>query len=343
LIKIYTPQLDSLFKTDTIKLVYSTIKPSTVTMEEAVDIFCSVVLPHAAVNWKSVKIKAPFTEEQAEHWISYIEKLTELEKQKPTIEVEFISSQHQQIDKSVFVSEGKNNGLYFGGGVESLTALSQMIEQKPVLLSLTGPLWMNNDHESSDIKKKLEDELVDRFGLMIARVWNNCKELFREGDEYINMFITGGLMYYSCAPLIRELGLRAIFHAMEYEHLQLKIEYDRSIQPKFTLSIPRKGLPPLVSILNSLTKVELLEMLYRQNPQLCSYLYSCLNNTSKRWCGECGKCRRIAAYCDAIGIPKSHIGMQENIRYKAEKGTLTKLFWKNLKKYKSKRKKTFNI
>jgi len=327
-----------LFSTNVIKLVYTTVKPSSITVCEATDILCSIVLPHAAVKLGRVQINAPCSETQQSFWPWYIQSLLQYQKNRPVVRLNKTATRESSdVDGSAEASKDSTCGLLFGGGVESLAALSFLLDQKPVLLSLTGPRWMNNDYALSPLKRRLEDQLLSEFELTIARVWHNTKQIVSEGDEYINMYITGSLMYYSTAPVLRQMKIRAVFHAMELEYTQVGKCYDRSINPAFSYVIPRKNLPPLVPILSSIAKVEILEMLYHRNPRLCSYLYSCLNNSDRRWCGKCGKCARISAFCEAIGIPKAHIGMQEAIPHVPEKGEITRLFWKNLKLYRSKR------
>ena len=332
----FEAEKDNLFSSSPLELVYKRIKPEIVTREEAVDIFCSVAIPHLAANFDEIRVIAPGTKGQAVFWPRYIDQLFSTFGKTPVVNFEKLSNQ-EEVKTICQNSTSQKTALLFGGGVESLAALNLLINQKPVLLSLMGPRWMNNDHELSPLKRKLEDKLVARFSLKIARVWSNIKEIFAEGDEYINKFVTGSFMYYSFAPLIRELMLQAIFHAMEFEYSCVKESYDRSIHPRFSYTIPRKELPPIISVLNSFPKIEIFEILYRTNPELCSFVYSCLKNTNTRWCGECGKCRRISAFCEAIGIPKSHIGMQGDIPYEPENGKLSQLYWKNLKIYKSKK------
>lgn len=333
-IRFKGPKPEGLFKSDLLRIVYDTIKPKSVTTEEATDILCSVVLPHAAVQLGSVQVKVPCSEEQELFWPWYVGKLLEIDCKRSSLKIDR-SSFGSQPESGVKTREagGCKSGLFFGGGIESMAALSQLMEQKPVLLSLFGPGWMNNDYAMSSVKAGLENELVSRFGLVMARVWHNLKDIVTEPDRYTNKYITGSFMYYSVVPLARELSLLQIFHSMELEYAQVSESHDRSIHPRFAYLIPRGGLPPLIPMFSSVPKVELFEMLYRTNPELCSYVYSCLKNSPARWCGTCGKCRRLSAFCDAIGIPKSHIGMQEGIKGRPEKGKLSRLYWKNLEDY----------
>jgi len=142
-------------------------------------------------------------------------------------------------------------------------------------------------------------------------------------------------MYYPFMPIVRERHCGKIYHSMELEYMQVDEQYDRSIHPRFSHHVARPPLPSLEAVMTEYSKIQLLEKLYRNNPRLCSYLYSCLNNTSLRWCGKCGKCKRLSAFCETIGIEKSLIGMQEGISHEPEEGALTKLYWQSLDTYKS--------
>ena len=50
-------------------LVFEPPKPTTITTEEATDIFCAVLLPHAANKFTSVRIIGPFNERQQHFWL----------------------------------------------------------------------------------------------------------------------------------------------------------------------------------------------------------------------------------------------------------------------------------
>lgn len=62
------------------------------------------------------------------------------------------------------------------------------------------------------------------------------------------------------------------------------------------------------------------------------YLNSCFIGGSKRWCGNCSKCFRISEYCEAVGLDKSVIGMQEGIVGVRERSPITKHYWDILEK-----------
>lgn len=325
----------SLFATNVIRLKYMTIRPQVITEAEAADIFCAFTLPHLAAQNIAAEVHGPLTQMQFDFWKEYCAKLLIGTSLRPDFRRQPCG--YQETPSSDMPTTASRIALLFGGGVESLTALSEFLPSKPLLLSLVGPLWMNNDHAASELKFDLENRLLAEFDLEIARVWHNLKEVVVTPDEYMNKYITGGLMYYLFTPVIREKNCGVVYHSMEREYLIVNEQYDRSIHPLFSHHVARSTLAPLRTMMTEYTKIELLDRLYGNNPKLCAYLYSCLNNTQLRWCGKCCKCRRLSAFCEEVGINKSLIGMQEGIPYEPETGTLTKLFWQNLDAYKARR------
>jgi len=316
------------FSSNVIRLKYITIKPAVITEAEAADIFCAYTIPHLSAQNAAIDVYGAITQEQSDFWTTYCDKLFIGSLSKPNIR--WLSRNQRESTAPTISDSTSKIALLFGGGVESLTALSDFLIQKPLLLSLVGPLWMNNDYEKSNLKYNLENRLCIDFDIEIARVWHNIKEVVKMPDEYTNKYITGGLMYYPFMPIIRERNCSKIYHSMEREYMDVDEQYDRSINPRFSHHVGRPPLPPLEAVMTEYSKIELLERLYQNNPKLFSYLYSCLNNTSLRWCGKCGKCQRLSAFCETIGIDKSLIGMQEGISHERETGTLTKLYWQNL-------------
>jgi len=321
------------FSSNVIRLKYMTIKPAVITEAEAADIFCAYTIPHLSAQDVAIDVYGAINQEQRDFWTAYCEKLFIGSLSKP--DIRWLSRNRRESTALTMPHGRSKTALLFGGGVESLAALSDFLTQKPLLLSLVGPLWMNNDYEKSNLKYDLENRLSAEFDIEVARVWHNIKEVVKMPDEYTNKYITGGLMYYPFMPIVRERHCGKIYHSMELEYMQVDEQYDRSIHPRFSHHVARPPLPSLEAVMTEYSKIQLLEKLYRNNPRLCSYLYSCLNNTSLRWCGKCGKCKRLSAFCETIGIDKSLIGMQEGISHEPEEGALTKLYWQSLDTYKS--------
>ena len=329
-----------IFTRNDLTLVFEPPVPAAITSEEASDIWCAAVLCHAANKCRSVQITGGLNERQQHFWLDYLRRL------KGTSDVSFVTAlgtgqragtEGSSGDEGSGGLESGRLGLLFGGGVESLTALSLTLHLKPVLLSLHGPMWMNNDYSVYPLKRKLEDQLAQSYNLQIVRVWHDLRPLVDESDQYVNRWITGAFMYYCFVPQMRELNIHLVLQAMELEYSLVSDQYDRSIHPRFIVNVARTPLPPVLSVLNAVPKVELLDMLYSSNTKLCSYIYSCFRNSERRWCGECGKCRRISAFCNAVGVPPSRIGMREGIPHIPETGELTSLYWRSLDSYLARR------
>lgn len=185
---------------------------------------------------------------------------------------------------------------------------------------------MNNDTENM-VKRKLEDELCEKYGLEIKRVEINLRPIWKFGDEYMNHYITGGLFYFLALPIVEHLRIGTIYRSMEYEYAMTFNDWDLSINPRFSknLYIKEDRFPLLFSVYNAFPKVMMLHELAKTD--FVKYIYSCFNNTGKRWCGKCSKCFRISEYCDRIGLNRQTIGMKEDIVGLREKSSLAKNYW----------------
>jgi hypothetical protein len=305
---------------------------TSITDTEVFDIFCGCLLPHFALRDPEVKITGlpGAAVSRQEFWTWYLEQLG------IDSSVQFDSEGLEEVADEPVTSGSENHrvGLFFGGGVESLALLRLILHVEPYLMTVEGPAFMNSDYAHASIKAKLQQKLAERYGLAFLRVWTDARTLFPATDEYVNKYITGSLFYYTLLPLMRRHGVGVSYLGCELEYALYELPFNLSLHARFTHKVSRAPNPPLLSPLNALPKVDLLDDLYRGDPELCSFLYSCFQNTALRWCGVCGKCKRISAYCEAIGIPRSLIGMQEGIAHEREQGELTRgRYWDNLDRY----------
>ena len=232
---------------------------------------------------------------------------------------------------------GAQTALFFGGGVESLSLLSLLRHGTPYLLEILGPSWMNSDYGRNPIKRRLHDEMAARFGLTFLRAATSIRPLLTLDEADVSRYVTGSLFYTTALPFIRTLDLRNVFLAAEYEFALLEETFNQSIHPRFVHRIPKCGGTGVISALNGIPKIELLDWLYRRDPELSRYLYSCFWNSEKRWCGRCGKCRRMFAFCKEIGIPPEWVGMEDEIDVTPEYGYSTRGYWDNLEIYSKRR------
>jgi len=220
---------------------------------------------------------------------------------------------------------GTRSGLLFGGGIESMFALSVLYADRPVLISVLGEAWMNNDPRTYRIKRALEDDLVASHGVHLERVTSNALSLIRKEDLYKNYFVTGLLFYWHSLPVCRQFQVHTLYKSSEMEEA-LNFRYqDLSLHPTFLKHIRYEGEPLFLPLHNCYPKIQMFAELSR-TPFL-RFIYSCYHNTDRRWCGECSKCFRISEFCDRVGIDRALIGMQGGIVGRRERGPISRHYW----------------
>lgn len=225
-------------------------------------------------------------------------------------------------------------GLLFGGGVESTFALSQIFHHKPILLSIEGAEWMNNNTSSNgvDIKKDLELKISSNYDLKFAYISTNARSLILKDDIFVNHYITGYLFYHLTLPVTQYYEISTIIKSSEMEEALNFSNHDLSLNPRFTPKISPKlpNYPLNIPYFNAYSKVQMFEELSKNG--FLEYIYSCYYNSGQRWCGKCSKCFRISEYCERLGIDKRRINMQEGIIGIAEKGNIGKNYWEIMDK-----------
>jgi hypothetical protein len=304
--------------------------PAAITESEIADMFVGILGPHLASKAEVLDLSIPFAmqPDQAAFWTRYIGGLV------PSCRIA-ISASPISTQSQVRATPPRTGslGLYFGGGVESLNLLSLLRHQSPYLLTVDGPHWMNSDYGKSSIKLELQHKLAREYKVSFLRVWTDARLLFNDGDPHVNRYVTGTLMYYTLLPLLRLHSVSVCIFGAEMEYAQVEDAYDQSIHPRHIHRVVRPPNPPILPALTAIPKVRLLSDLYERAPEFLAYLYSCFSNTSRRWCGDCGKCRRISRFCEVIGIPKHLIGMQEDIPAGPEDGELSRMYRENCEKF----------
>lgn len=289
------------------------------------NIALSAFLPILVKKFKNVKVISPysFDELTKDYWKNYIREILQGDEFNLSFEGGDIDLRHDEL----FSSNSSDIGLFFGGGIESMFALSTMYHKRPILLSVVGKDWMNNDNVLGGLKFSLENELCEKYSLQIQRVEINLRPLMLFGDKEMNQFITGGLFYFLVLPIADRFGIGTIYHSIEYECASTFCDYDLSLNPRFTknLYIKDAKFPLVFSIYNAYPKIKLFEGLSKT--EFVKYIYSCFRNADKRWCGKCPKCFRISEFCERIGLDRSIIGMQEGIVGLKEKSPIAKRYW----------------
>ncbi|MBI4099436.1 hypothetical protein HY440_00355 [Candidatus Microgenomates bacterium] len=73
----------------------------------------------------------------------------------------------------------------------------------------------------------------------------------------------------------------------------------------------------LSSLIEPLHEIAIMKILHSRYPEVAKYQLSCFaeedSAASKRWCGECSKCARIAIFMLALGINPKTVGLTESM------------------------------
>jgi len=281
--------------------------------DDVEQIVLSTFLPLASVDGPIV-MRAPFDLVRGAYWRAYLARFAELSQ---SLSFERRANNVERGEGALLetVRGTSNVGILFGGGVESLFGLFKLASLNPHLFAVVGPGFMNNDHARSSIKEEVEARLQADMGVRLHRVETNARRLWIVSDDAVpNKLCTGLLFYFYMRPMMAALGVELLLKVSEFEEAQNFSDYDQSINPRF-LSHISDG-PVFVPFLNAYSKIQMFEELSR-TPYF-DYVYSCLNNTDKRWCGRCSKCRRLAEYGRRLGIDTGRIGLDPSIEYVKE-------------------------
>lgn len=291
----------------------------------------SLTLPILAIDNDTIIIESDFSPDKAiyQYWSKVFKRL-----QVKEARLIFENKRH---DKAITVPASNNYrhtkmGLLFGGGVESVFALSMLKDFDIDLISIIGKGWMNNDAESDGyaIKKNVEAALVQEQKVRLSRIETNARSLLNADDLCFNRYISGLLFYFLSLPFCLQNAINILYKSSEQEEAMNFTDHDLSLRAPIIpyLSFPSHTL--FLPIFNSFPKILMLNEL-RYTPFL-KYVYSCFHNKKQRWCGECSKCGRISAFFERLGIDKKIVGMQDGIISIREDGPITKYYWEFMDK-----------
>lgn len=294
-----------------------------------INILLSLLLPLVTIDSDRVNIKSsfPISESTLEYWTNLLRKFHKNENILVSSENVAIASEETENSFSKINDQKEQIGLFFGGGVESLFALSKTIHKNPILLSIVGDHWMNNETDNYSIKLDLENKLIEKYGLNIQKINTNIRAIVNDKDSFINKYSTGFMFYFLVLPISEKFNIQFLLEAVELENALNFTDYDLSLSPRTIpdTSFPHNNFPLIFPAYTGYAKVQLFEELAKTD--FINYVYSCFNNSDKRWCGKCGKCRRISRYCEILGVDKKVIGMEEGIKVKREKSPLSRNYW----------------
>jgi hypothetical protein len=103
-------------------LKYQNIIPETITIEEAVDIWCATLLPHISVQFADALVHGPFTQSQEVFWLMYLKALgtsnnINLKSDKRiSPSVKGLNGETNSLDRILDKKLEKPIALFFGGG-----------------------------------------------------------------------------------------------------------------------------------------------------------------------------------------------------------------------------------
>lgn len=149
----------------------------------------SLLLPVACIEFGEVCVRLPFAVDDTDvrYWDRLLKKLG-LETARLIWESSRSQEAHLTFGRP---PDGRPDrmGLFFGGGIESVTALSKIIDRNPVLLSIIGPYWMNNNTAADrGIKERLESDLCDRFSLDMWYIRQNGRLLLAVSEPSVHYY-----------------------------------------------------------------------------------------------------------------------------------------------------------
>ncbi len=290
-------------------------------------------LPYLVSRYSNVRVTLPITTTpwMQEYWQNYLSAM--FAPQPFSVEWNF-TEQYQTAETEVLFSTGSATriGLFYGGGVESTFALSTFYHKNPILISVNGKDWMNADKEKSPIKYNLISELTQKYKLSLQEITMNVRSLLKDTNAVFNRFVTGNLFYFLSAPIADKFGIGTLYLSTELEYALSEKEHDQSIHPMFVnnIFVKHPSWPLFISIYMGFPKVSMFAKLAQTD--FIKYIYSCFNNSHKRWCGNCSKCFRISEFCDRIHLDRRVIGMQEGITGIRENSPSTRYSWQYMDK-----------
>jgi hypothetical protein len=287
--------------------------PIDISEREARHVVLAAFLPYA-LRFGATDIRWPLKEDQSadSYWRGYIARFGDLSSQS-------FSTQHDsnclfELSRSaggepLSSVEPHSVALLFGGGVESLFALMRLKDTQPLLVSLAGPRFMNNDEDGNRVKLDLERRLLVEHGFKVNRVVTNVRDLFLSRDDSIfNRYETGAWFYHFLRPLLMSCGVQLLLKSAEFEEANLDINYDTSLHARVVPEIA-DGLPVFSPVFNGYSKAEM--FLKLSSSPFFDFVFSCHQPGEGRWCGKCSKCGRIAEYGRRFGVDVRRIGLND--------------------------------
>lgn len=92
---------------------------------------------------------------------------------------------------NVLTDESENTSLFFTGGLDATSALTEVKDSKPLLINIWGGDVFLNDYSTHDALDKYMNELCKEMGNSYCFLKSNCRTLIKEGslDAHIRQFV----------------------------------------------------------------------------------------------------------------------------------------------------------
>jgi hypothetical protein len=210
-------------------------------------------------------------------------------------------------------------GLLFGGGVESLLTLAQLLARGPVsLIGLSGPGWPGSDSLVDKKKLEFDDQLAHTLGLPKLLVETSAYAAMVEFQAEWAAGLQGPLFFANAiafAPLVVGLSapwlgtgaLSSLHLGSENDHAGYHTVYCLSPEFLFGLSEALSSTATFTPELLKLSKAQIVQELWARAPELGRQQYSCFSGRGARWCCQCEKCFRSYALLIATGVDPAEV------------------------------------
>lgn len=229
--------------------------------------------------------------------------------------------------KNSFQKSTKNKvGLFYGGGAESLLALSLLLKKHKknsiILQSCVGHGWIGSDPKTNKFKEILDKKITSELGLQISNVETNLwKEIgdsqkifqnhLKKGIFVANAGLFNLILYTACAPALAKHGVTTVYHGLESEN-----NVDDKLfcmSKKATKELENASLANVKykTMLTNKTKLQIYLELAKSYKNMLKYQYSCFSNLNQRWCERCEKCYRYLLLCYLCNVSPKEVGLNQ--------------------------------
>jgi 7-cyano-7-deazaguanine synthase in queuosine biosynthesis len=220
----------------------------------------------------------------------------------------------------------KKVGLFYGGGAESLLALSLLLKKHKknsiILQSCVGHGWIGSDPQSNKFKEILDKKITSELGLQISNVKTNLwkeigdsQKIFQnhlKKDIFVaNAGVFNLILYTACAPALAKNGVTTVYHGLESENNLDDKLFCMSKNATKKLENASLANVKYKTMLMNKTKLQIYLELAKSYKNMLKYQYSCFSNQNQRWCEQCEKCFRYLLLCYLCNVSPKTVGLHQ--------------------------------